>query len=99
MHNLNISHATTSDRFIIDHSNTKIILHKCGVAISAMATVSLFVYYKIEINLKELIFSGDSRSRITMKFYATVKNNLLYFFIDQQFILMQREQILQYETY
>lgn len=51
-----INHATSSDRFILDHSNTKITLHNYGATISAMAIDSLVVYYKPEMNLKELTF-------------------------------------------
>jgi len=60
------NHATSTDRFIIDHSNAKITLHNYGVTISALSIKSLVIYYKPEMDLKSLTFNGDANSKITL---------------------------------
>lgn len=60
------NHATTKDKFIIEHSNTKITLHNYGAIISTLSIESLKVSYSPIMDKKDLIFQGIENNKITL---------------------------------
>lgn len=60
------NHATNPERFIVDHSNTKITFHNYGAKISALSIEKLKIYYKPEMNLDVLTLEGNPDNKIAL---------------------------------
>ncbi len=60
------NHATSTERYIIDHSNAKITFHNYGSKISTLSIEKLIIYYKPEMNIKTLTLKGNPNNKITL---------------------------------
>jgi hypothetical protein len=60
------NHTTAKDKFIIEHSNTKITLHNYGAIISTLSIESLTVSYSLDMDKKDLFFHGIENNKITL---------------------------------
>lgn len=74
------NHATDINSFIIDHSNVKMTFHNYGALICGLSIKTLVVYYKPEMNLKNLTFYGNEQNIITL---SPEENNNLVMFFDE----------------
>lgn len=72
------NHATDINSFIVDHSNVKMTFINYGSLISNLSIKSLIVYYKPEMKLKNLTFSGNEQNIITLS--PEENKNLIMFF-------------------
>lgn len=73
-----VNHATSTERFIVDHSNTKITFHNYGAKISALSIEKLIIYYKPEMNLDTLTLQGNPNNKITLSPEENEKFELYY---------------------
>ena len=63
---LMIVHASSKERYIVDHSNVIITLHNYGAKISALSIKSFTAYYNLEQNINPITFQGDINKKITL---------------------------------
>lgn len=63
---LMITHASSKENFIVDHSNVVIKLHNYGSTISALSIESFTAYYKPESNIEPITFQGNINNKITL---------------------------------
>ncbi|WP_304528276.1 hypothetical protein [Romboutsia ilealis] len=63
---LMIVHASSKERYIVDHSNVIIKLHNYGATISALSIESFTVYYTPKQNIEPITFQGDINKKITL---------------------------------
>lgn len=75
---LMIVHASSKERYIVDHSNVGIKLHNYGSTISALSIESFTAYYTSEQNIDPITFQGDINQKITLSPDEN-DNFLLYF--------------------
>lgn len=61
-----INHATDNNRFIIDHSNVKIIFHNYGAKISALSISKFKIFFNDNTHFESLVLLGDKNNKLTI---------------------------------
>ena len=74
-----LNHATDSNSYIIDHSNTKITLHNFGADMCAMSVESITVKYT-DPDSNDLILSGNEKNKINL---SPSDNDNLILYLDE----------------